>query len=155
MQTFGAYILGIEHVGSTAVPGLMAKPILDIDIIIQDYNAFPAINRDLESLGYYHNGDQGVLHREAFKRNDEKAPYFGSEKNWMLHHLYVCPEFSTELKRHIRFRDVLRSDRKIRDRYEKIKIDIAEKAGNDRRIYADIKEIECKSFIYAITDRNG
>ena len=105
IQTSGEYILGIEHIGSTSIPDLMAKPILDIDIFIQDYKVFPNIKNRLESLGYYHNGDQGIPYREAFKRKDEDVPYFDSEKNWMLHHLYVCPEFSTELKRHIRFRE--------------------------------------------------
>ena len=150
VQTLGEFIVGIEHVGSTAVSGLMAKPIIDIDIVIQNYDVFPTITKRLGTLGYYHNGDQGVFQREAFKRRDAKVPYYTSERDWMLHHLYVCPEFSVELKRHILFRDVLKSDQQIRDQYEKMKTNIAERSGNDRKKYADIKEVECKDFIYSV-----
>ena len=83
----GDLILKIEHVGSTSVQGLSAKPIIDIDLVI--------------AIGYAHEGNLGIEGREAFA-------YSGKE-HLQVHHLYVCPENSPELKRHLAFRDYLRS----------------------------------------------
>ena len=56
----GDLIVGIEHVGSTSVEGMSAKPIIDIDVIIQDYTAFDAVVRRLEAIGYVHEGNLGI-----------------------------------------------------------------------------------------------
>ena len=94
--------VGIEHVGSTSVEGLWAKPIIDLDVVIKDYSVFPALVEKLASLGYVHEGDLGIKDREAFDyRGKAELP---------KHHLYVCPEFSAELRRHLSFRDHLRSE---------------------------------------------
>ena len=140
-------ILGIEHVGSTAIPGLWAKPILDIDIVMPDYAAFPQVVEALGLLGYTHHGDQGIVHREVFKTHDSAAPYTEPRHNWMRHHLYVCPAQSEELQRHVRFRDVLRTREDLRREYEQIKHDIARRSHGDRKIYAQIKETECRAFV--------
>ena len=106
-------VISIEHVGSTSVEGLAAKPIIDIDIVIKDYNSFETVKNLLASIGYKHNGDQGVKERHAFK--------YGDKPHLMTHHLYVCPEYSEELKRHITFRDYLRSHPQDRDWYGSVK----------------------------------
>ena len=62
----GDLILGIEHVGSTSVEGLSAKPCIDMDVIMEDYSVFPALVRKLERIGYIHEGDLGIKNREAF-----------------------------------------------------------------------------------------
>jgi len=98
-------IIEIEHVGSTSIEGLSAKPIIDIDVIIKNYDNFQDVKYCLESLGYYHKGDLGIKDREAFGY-DEKYEF-------MTHHLYVCPQDSDELKKHIAFRDYLRTHIKI------------------------------------------
>ena len=95
-------IIGIEHVGSTAVEGLSAKPCIDIDVIIRDYSIFDAVVCKLKTIGYIHEGDLGIKDREAFKYSDK--PHL------LNHHLYVCPQDSEELHRHITFRDFLRSN---------------------------------------------
>lgn len=146
INSLGDLVLRIEHVGSTAVPDLLAKPILDIDIVIQDYSVFSEIVGALESLGYEHRGDLGIFQREVFKPKGAAAP-IGVARTFMSHHLYVCPESSPELRRHIRFRDVLRARPDLRREYETIKLDIAHRVGNDRRRYAEIKEMECREFI--------
>lgn len=58
-------ILSIEHVGSTSVKGLGAKPILDIDVVIQDYNVLPNVIKDLEKIGYFHQENWSFEGREA------------------------------------------------------------------------------------------
>ena len=84
--------LRIEHVGSTSVEGLSAKPIIDIDVVIQDRTDLPEVIAALQKLGYSHEGDQGIPGREAFK-------YEGKE-HLRKHHLYVCALDAKELKRH-------------------------------------------------------
>ena len=97
----GDLVIGIEHVGSTSVEGLSAKPCIDIDVVIEDYGVFEEVVRRLAEIGYIHEGDLGIPDREAFCYSDK--PHL------MTHHLYVCPRYSRELHRHITFRDFLRS----------------------------------------------
>ena len=82
----GDLSLGIEHVGSTSVPGLSAKPIIDIDVIIRDYSLSGDVVAALGRIGYRHEGDLCVVGREAFQ-------YDGKE-HLQKHHLYVCPQDS-------------------------------------------------------------
>ena len=69
----------------------MAKPILDIDIVISGHEIFPQVVAALERLGYSHHGDQGIPEREAFKPRDAFTPRSEPPRKWMTHHLYVCP----------------------------------------------------------------
>lgn len=109
----GDLIIGIEHVGSTSVEGLSAKPCIDIDVIIKDYATFDTVVRHLETIGYTHEGNLGIKDREAFKYVDK--PHL------QKHHLYVCPQYSEELYRHITFRDFLRSNPEAAKKYGSIK----------------------------------
>ncbi len=105
--------LRIEHVGSTSVEGLSAKPIIDIDVIIHDRNILPDVISALQMIGYSYEGDQGIPGREAFK-------YEGKE-HLRKHHLYVCSQDAEELKRHIAFRDFLRCNPDAVAEYSRIK----------------------------------
>ena len=111
-------ILGIEHIGSTAVKGLSAKPCIDIDVIIKDYAVFDEVVRRLGMIGYIHEGNLGIKDREAFKYTDK--PHL------MMHHLYVCPQYSEELHRHIIFRDFLRHTSEAVKKYSLVKEKAAE-----------------------------
>ncbi|HOZ39113.1 MAG TPA: GrpB family protein [Anaerolineaceae bacterium] len=121
----------VEHVGSTSVPGLAAKPILDIDIVLQNGTDFGQVKVALESRGYYHIGDLGISGREVFKY--ENKPQF------MSHHLYVLSEDSEELKRHLTFRDWLRSHPEDRELYANTKLMAAQKFPDDIGAYIDAK----------------
>jgi len=142
----GDLAIAIEHVGSTSIPGIKAKPIIDIDVVIQNYTVFPDVVERLARLGYTHNGDQGIPHREAFKRQDECTPRTTLPQEWMHHHLYVCPASSEELRRHLAFRDYLRVNADARNAYERIKVAIAARSNGDRKVYAAIKETEYNEF---------
>lgn len=109
----GDLILAIEHVGSTSVEGLSAKPCIDIDVIIRDYTVFEAVVQRLAAIGYTHEGDLGIPEREAFKYTDK--PHL------QKHHLYVCPQDSAELHRHITFRDYLRTHPEAVRKYGAVK----------------------------------
>jgi GrpB-like predicted nucleotidyltransferase (UPF0157 family) len=138
----------IEHIGSTAIIGMCAKPIIDIDIIIENVNDFEKTKNELESIGYYHNGDQGIEGREAFNRIDTGGNEVLDKIN---HHLYVCTKDNEELKRHILFRDYLNKHYEIKIEYYNIKKEIIKKYGNnDREKYVSIKETEYKWFFEKI-----
>ena len=130
-ETIGDLIIGIEHIGSTSVEGLSAKPCIDIDVIIKDYSVFTAVVEALKGIGYIHEGDLGIKDREAFKYTDK--PHL------MMHHLYVCPLYSEELNRHITFRDFLRINPEAVKKYSSIKEKAAELFPNDIDRYIEYK----------------
>ena len=130
-ESIGDLILGIEHVGSTSVEGLSAKPCIDIDVIIKDYSAFAAVVDGLKAIGYIHEGDLGIKDREAFK-------YSGKE-HLQMHHLYVCPQYSKELHRHTTFRDFLRSNPEAVKEYSSVKEKAAELYPDDIDKYIEYK----------------
>ena len=102
----------IEHVGSTSVEGLSAKPVIDLDIVIEK-DKFAIIKELLNKKGYEHEGDLGIEGREAFS-------YSGKEE-LMTHHLYVCPKNSKELFKHITFRNFLENNPALAAEYSKVK----------------------------------
>lgn len=116
-SALGNLFLRIEHVGSTSVEGLSAKPCIDIDVVIKDYTVFDAVKEKLKSIGYMHEGDLGIPDREAFCYTDK--PHL------LKHHLYVCPADSKELHRHITFRNHLRCNPQAVKKYSAAKEEAA------------------------------
>ncbi|MBR2993093.1 MAG: GrpB family protein [Clostridiales bacterium] len=131
MAVLGGLVLSVEHVGSTSVPGLAAKPIIDIDVVIEDTDCFEKVKTALETIGYQHEGDLGIPGREAFK-------YDGKE-HLRKHHLYVCAKDSDELKRHLSFRDYLRTHPDAVKEYGRIKEEGARLYPNDIDSYIEYK----------------
>ncbi|WMJ22146.1 GrpB family protein [Paludicola sp. MB14-C6] len=123
-------IIAMEHVGSTSVEGLWAKPIIDIDVVIESNQRQNIINQ-LATIGYQHEGNLGIEGREAFK--------YDNKPHLMTHHLYVCSKDSAELNRHITFRDYLRSHPLDRGQYSKIKQQGALLYPNDIEKYIEYK----------------
>ena len=113
----------VEHVGSTSVPGLAAKPVLDIDVIVDPADV-PAAVSALESLGYEHRGDLGVTGREAFL-----AP--GPPRR----NVYVCAAGTANVRNHVAVRDVLRSREDLREAYADVKVALAADPGMDIDTY--------------------
>ena len=113
----------IEHVGSTSVKGLSAKPIIDLVIIIPDRTYFECIKKELEKLDYIHNGNQGIIDREAFKLVKPKKFYD--------HHLYVSYPDSLSTRNQLCLRDHLRINNTNRDEYGNLKKRLAKKYEYD------------------------
>ena len=130
-EALGGLILGVEHVGSTAVEGLSAKPCIDLDVIIADRTVFDRVVQHLAALGYHHEGDLGIPDREAFG--------YTGKPHLMKHHLYVCPRDSRELHRHLTFRDFLRSHPEAANAYGSIKEQAAQLFPNDIEKYIAYK----------------
>ena len=139
----------IEHVGSTSVPLLDAKDIIDIVVIYRIPSDFDKIKSGLMGIGYYHNGDQGIEGREVFKRT-------GALVNEILdsitHHLYVCHIESIALERHILFRNYLRKNEWARLKYQRMKYDLAVMANQNKSRYAVLKALQVNGFIDSIIE---
>ena len=120
----------IEHVGSTSVEGLSAKPIIDLDIVIEN-DKFEIIKRLLNDKGYKHEGDLGIEGREAFS--------YSEKEELMTHHLYVCPKDSKELFKHITFRDFLKNNPTLASEYSKVKEQAAVLYPDDIDKYMEFK----------------
>ena len=130
-QATGDLIVGIEHVGSTSVEGLSAKPCIDIDVIIKDYTMFDVIVSRLGAIGYTHEGNLGIKDREAFK--------YSNKPHLQKHHLYVCPQQSEELNRHITFRNFLRNNPEAAKKYGSTKEIAAQLFPDDIKKYIGYK----------------
>ncbi|MDC0035121.1 GrpB family protein [Chloroflexi bacterium] len=131
----------IEHVGSTSVPGLPAKPIIDIDVVITSKSDFNSVKSKLEAMGYQYLGDQGVPYREAFRCRPED----------INHHLYVCEDGILALQNHITLRDHLRKNVGDRNRYGILKRKLAKQFKNDIDAYVEGKT----NFIIEILSKYG
>jgi GrpB-like predicted nucleotidyltransferase (UPF0157 family) len=129
----------IEHVGSTSVPGLAAKPILDVVVVIESRTRLTAVIERLGILGYEHEGDLGVRGREAFGPGDGSCPRVDPPTTWPRHHLYVCDRRNAELERQLLFRDWLRAHPIDAERYGSLKRELAEQHPHDIRAYTDGK----------------
>jgi len=121
--------LMVEHTGSTAVPGLAAKPILDILAGYQEDASVPAYIEVLTAAGYVHRGEQEIPGREFFRRGNPRA-----------YHLHLTAIYSLFWRNHLTFRDRLRTDNALRDAYAALKRDLAARFPRDREAYIAGKE---------------
>lgn len=120
--------ISIEHVGSTSVPGLHAKPVVDLDVIVPD-DCLPIGVERLATLGYVHRGEMGIPKREAFR----------SPVDLPKHHLYLCPQSSPALMQHLAIRDYLRQHPDAAAAYGELKQLLARQHENDIDAYIEGK----------------
>ena len=128
----------IEHVGSTSVPGMIAKQIIDIIIVIEP-ERWEDIKCLLEEMGYHYQGNQGIPEREVFRLDEDRV-----KSPPPFHHLYVCPEHSPELKKETAFRDYLIKHPTDAEHLSALKWSLAEKFDNDKYPYMEGKDALCK-----------
>lgn len=139
-DALGGAVIAIEHVGSTSVPDLAAKPVVDLDVVVLPENFQAAIER-LAALGYVHEGDKGIVGREAFRWPPGEA----------RHHLYLCAPDSPALRDHRLFRDYLRAHPDTAREYAALKRELARRHADDRIAYQAAKS----GFIEMMTRRAG
>lgn len=130
----------IEHVGSTSVPGLASKPVIDMDVVVPFDRVATGIAR-ITALGYVHRGDLGVPQREAFDPPHGAAP----------HHLYLCPVGSSALANHLAIRDYLRAHPSAAQAYGSLKKRLAREFAGDIDGYVEAKT----GFLVAILRQMG
>jgi GrpB-like predicted nucleotidyltransferase (UPF0157 family) len=125
----GDVAITVEHVGSTSVPGLAAKPIIDISVVVPTQAAVPLAIERLSTLGYRHLGNLGIEGREAF----------ASPNMPPRHHLYLCPRDSLALKNHLHVREHLRAHSEAAKEYGALKRQLAARFPEDIDGYTEGK----------------
>jgi GrpB-like predicted nucleotidyltransferase (UPF0157 family) len=122
----GESALDIQHIGSTAVPGITAKPVLDIAVAIADFEAGHALVPHLVTLGYTYLGENGIPRRHFFVRAG-------------AYHLHMFEQGSSDWQRHLRFRDRLLTSAECATRYSLLKQSAAGQANGNREYYQKLK----------------
>lgn len=126
----GEFVVSIEHIGSTSICGIAAKPILDIAIAVKDKASGNLAIAPLENLGYVFRGENGIAGRFYFVKGAAEG---------RTHHLHMYVSGSEELENHLAFRDYLRQNPEAAAEYDRLKKDLAERFSNDRDAYLDGK----------------
>jgi len=139
-EAMGKLAVQIHHVGSTSIPGMAAKPVLDIDIELAPGVNIAAATAALGPLGYQYHGEQGIPQRHVYNCDSRIEPSSQECAAWPTHHLYVCPHGSAELARHLLFRDKLRRSATLRSEYLQLKQECLRRANGERQVYVDEKE---------------
>jgi GrpB-like predicted nucleotidyltransferase (UPF0157 family) len=124
---FDGLAAGIEHIGSTSVPGLCAKPIVDILVGLRELSLSSAEIEAMQRLGYEYLGEFGLPGRLYFRKGEPRT-----------HHVHVVTYGGDHWERHIAFRDVLRSNPEERRRYDELKRRLAAE-GHPREAYTEMK----------------
>jgi GrpB-like predicted nucleotidyltransferase (UPF0157 family) len=143
IAAMGQCAIAIEHVGSTSVPGLAAKPIIDLDVIIARETDLPAAIRKLAIIGYGYEGENGVIGRHAFRPPADLPK----------HHPYVCAVGNPEPERHLTFRDHLRDSDSDAQAYATLKRDLAGRFGSNREGYSAAKTAFVEEMLLKATER--
>jgi len=104
------------HIGSTSIPGMDSKPIIDIDIVIDSFHKFDETKPRLARIGYYHQGNLGIECREMFGQENEPK---------YAHHLYVCTANSAAYRNHILLKKHLTENLEAFRRYRDLKLQLA------------------------------
>lgn len=136
---------GIHHVGSTSVPGLAAKPVIDILVGVEDLAESRACFDRLGRLGYLY------------------APYRSDEMHWFCkphpsrrtHHLHLLPVDSLRFRDELVFRDYLRANPDVAERYAALKRDLAEEFQRDREAYTDAKGEFIRATVRRAVEQTG
>lgn len=130
----------IEHVGSTAISGLMAKPIIDIEVGLEDMNLWQTYKQDLLDEGYVFMAERTSPLHVFMPKGDEGC---------RTHHLHITEYGSDEWQRALMFRDTLKGNKKLADEYGILKSNLATQHAGDRAAYTEAKEV----FILKILER--
>jgi GrpB-like predicted nucleotidyltransferase (UPF0157 family)/GNAT superfamily N-acetyltransferase len=140
-QALGSNCIIVHHIGSTSIPGLSAKPIIDMLPVVRDIQEVDQATKAMESLGYEAKGEYGM----AFRR------YFQKGGDIRTHHVHVYQEDDPEISRYIKFRDWMRSHPDDAESYAKLKVELAKKFPHDILQYCNGKD----AFVASIDAKDG
>jgi GrpB-like predicted nucleotidyltransferase (UPF0157 family) len=139
---FNQVFQNLYHIGSTSVPNLTAKPIIDVIAEVRSLELLDSQEKEFVDLGYEVKGENGILNRRYYiKRNDGKR----------VIHLHCYEKGNPEIHKHLKFKNILLVDRNILLEYEKLKIDLGVSSKDDRLKYTQGKT----EFINRILNKNG
>lgn len=137
----GDFIADIQHVGSTSVPGLGAKPIVDIMVVVRNLALVPNCVRPLENIDYLYMAENGIPGRHLFCKPAHVSSF------QRLYHLHIMEKTHEQYSFHLLFRDYLRTHPDTRQAYQSLKREMATKYGFDRVGYTDAKHDFIRSVI--------
>jgi len=143
-KLFGDLVIQVYHIGSTAIPNIYAKPIIDILIEVKDIEKVDKFNPGMRQLGYIPKGEYGIPGRRFFIK--------GTEVN-RTHHIHIFQQGDVEVGKHVNFRDYMRLHPDKAVAYSKLKRDLAQKYPEDITGYMSekndfIKKIEAEIMIW-------
>ncbi len=128
LAKLGKLVLDIQHVGSTAIPGMLAKPIIDIAIAVTDFDKARVSIPLMEGLGYEYRAEQGIPRRHMFARGNPRT-----------FHVHMLEIESLEWQNHLLFRDYLCQHPDAAKEYAQLKLQLATQYPQDRVAYTDGK----------------
>jgi GrpB-like predicted nucleotidyltransferase (UPF0157 family) len=142
----GANLLDIHHIGSTAIPGMPAKPVIDMLAVVANVVAIDARNAQMQTLGYESMGEFGIAGRRYFRRDNSAGE--------RTHQVHAFQRGSPHVQRHLAFRDFMRAHPEPAEQYATLKRRLAEAHPNDIEAYIDgkdafIKEMEARALSWA------
>jgi GrpB-like predicted nucleotidyltransferase (UPF0157 family) len=129
-QLWGEELLELHHIGSTSVPGLAAKPIIDLLAAVPSLERLDQNNEDMARLGYRAHGEYGIPGRRYFSKGETPR----------THHLHAFLQGDPHLTRHLAFRDYLRHFPHIAQEYGQLKQQLAQQLPNNIQGYMDGKD---------------
>ena len=124
----GDRVVAVHHIGSTAIPGLAAKPVIDILLVVRQLADYTACIAPLQNIGYAFIDYPQNVDRKFFRKGQPRT-----------HHLHIVAQDNAELRDHLIFRDALRANPELRDEYTALKYDLANRFKTDRAHYSDSK----------------
>jgi GrpB-like predicted nucleotidyltransferase (UPF0157 family) len=136
-EALGSNCVEIHHIGSTSVPGLPAKPIIDIIPVVKDICSVDQSRLKMEALGYEPKGEFGIAFRRYFQKDN--------------YNVHIFEQGNSEIDRHLKFRDWMRGNPKDRDEYAQLKQSLSIKFPNDLMSYCIGKE----EFVTSIDSKTG
>ena len=142
----GANLLDIHHIGSTAIPGMHAKPVIDMLVVGADIGAIDARDAPMRALGYEPLGEFGIAGRRYFRRDNSAGD--------RTHQVHAFQTGSPHVQRHLAFRDFMRAHPEPAEQYAALKRRLADAHPNDIEAYMDgkdgfIKEMEVRALAWA------
>ncbi|EKM5948675.1 MULTISPECIES: GrpB family protein [Enterobacteriaceae] len=125
----GDVVRNVYHIGSTSVPGLPAKPVIDILLEVTDLNQLDQCNSAMANAGYVARGENGIAGRRFFIKGGDLRS----------HHVHAFSAGDIQIPRHLAFRDYLRKNTDIAGEYAEIKREAALRCENDAQYYSALK----------------
>ena len=134
-RVLSSEILKTHHIGSTAVPNLAAKPVIDILLEVKDVDRLDKYDAEMEQLGYSPKGEFGIPARRFYLKGEI----------YRTHHIHAFNENSFDIKRHLAFRDYLIANPVAANEYGRLKLESAKKCNDDIAEYITLKSVFIKS----------